>query len=75
MAGLWKLPVVFYCENNLYATEVPLANAAGNPEVADYSMAIIMFAGLGLLGLFFALMLKRQDKLHGFGVELPLNKK
>jgi hypothetical protein len=34
-----------------------------------------MFAGLGLVGLVFSLMLKFEDKRKGFGIELPLNKK
>jgi 2-oxoisovalerate dehydrogenase E1 component len=34
LAGLWKLPTLFVCENNQYATEVPFARAAANPEVA-----------------------------------------
>ena len=32
LAGIWKLPVLFVCENNQFATEVPFAYAAGNPE-------------------------------------------
>jgi 2-oxoisovalerate dehydrogenase E1 component len=34
LAGIWKLPVLFVCENNQFATEVPFAYAAGNPRVA-----------------------------------------
>src|ERR687883_452196 len=34
LASIWKLPVLFVCENNEFATEVPFAYAAGNPAVA-----------------------------------------
>src|ERR1700704_6153454 len=39
MAAIWKLPVVFVCENNQYATEVPFVTVAGNPDVSSRGLA------------------------------------
>ena len=39
LASIWKLPVLFVCENNQFATEVPFEYAAGNPNVASRSAA------------------------------------
>jgi 2-oxoisovalerate dehydrogenase E1 component len=39
MASIWKLPAVFVCENNQYATEVPFRYASGNPSVASRGAA------------------------------------
>lgn len=35
LAAIYGLPVLFVCENNLYATEVPFSYASRNPDVAS----------------------------------------
>ena len=39
MASIWKLPVLFICENNEFATEVPFQYSSGNPSVASRGAA------------------------------------
>ena len=39
LAASFRLPVIFVCENNLYATATPLATIAGNPEIAQRAVA------------------------------------
>jgi 2-oxoisovalerate dehydrogenase E1 component len=39
LAAIWQLPVIFVCENNLYATEVAFSYAARNPDVASRGAA------------------------------------
>src|SRR5438132_44403 len=39
LAAIWKLPVLFVCENNQFATEIPFASAAGNPSVSLRGLA------------------------------------
>lgn len=49
LASIWKLPVVFYCENNLYAVTTRYSDATLVPNVADrvgaYAMAGVIVDG------------------------------
>jgi 2-oxoisovalerate dehydrogenase E1 component len=58
LASIWKLPVLFVCENNEYATEVPFRYAAGNPTVAgraaSYGMPGVDLDGNDVLAIYAA---------------------
>jgi 2-oxoisovalerate dehydrogenase E1 component len=58
LATIWQLPVLFVCENNLYATEVPFAYASGNPNVGDrgpaYGLPSVIVDGNDVLAVFAA---------------------
>jgi nitrate/nitrite transporter NarK len=65
--GLWGVPI-------LAGVVLDRTNPA-SPDVLNYTPTMLMFSALSLLGLMFALVLKRENSKRNFGVELPLNKK
>ncbi len=72
--GLWAFPL-------LIGIMLDSTNPGITPEMVaaklvswDYTWAILMLAGLGILGLIFAFLLKKEDKTSGYGLELPSNK-
>ncbi len=44
LAAVWKLPVIFICENNLWAVSVPTSTSLAIPDIADRG------AGYGIPG-------------------------
>lgn len=42
MASIWKLPIVFLCENNKYGMSMDVARAMAVPNVADRAVAYAM---------------------------------
>jgi 2-oxoisovalerate dehydrogenase E1 component len=42
LAAIYRLPVVFICENNTYATEIKITYSASNPEIATRAQAFQM---------------------------------
>lgn len=56
LAGLWKLPVIFFCENNLYGEGTPLSKAAPITDLAiraeGYAFPGVMVDGNDPLAVF-----------------------
>ena len=50
---------------------VPETLAAGGEAFYDYTYALVMLALLGIVGLVFSVLLKREDKFSGYGLEEP----
>ncbi|MFN2537990.1 MAG: thiamine pyrophosphate-dependent dehydrogenase E1 component subunit alpha [Mycobacteriales bacterium] len=59
MAGLWKLPVVFVCQNNMWAEHTPIAEYAARTDLAGraeaYGMATIRVDGFDPIATFHVL--------------------
>lgn len=50
------------------------ANAAGEMQY-DYQLPMLIFMGLGIVALVFGFLLKRENRIKGYGLELPNIKK
>ncbi len=69
--GLWAFPI-------LIGKVLDISNPGVTPEALqagtaayDYTNPILMLTALGFFGVIFALLLKREDKVSGYGLELP----
>lgn len=74
MASIWKLPCLFICENNQYATEVPFSYASGSPEIgaraAMYGLAGATVDGNDVLAVFEAACAATERARSGGGATL-----
>lgn len=74
----WGLMLFFYLIGKVLEVTNPgitaeTIKAGGQPY--NYTISILMLAFLGLAGMLFAFLLKREDKVSGFGLELPSSMK
>lgn len=69
--GLWALPQLIGYVLERSNPGVAEALKAGKDVAYDYTNPMLMLAGLGVLGLLFAFLLKREDKFSGYGLEKP----
>lgn len=68
----WLIGVVLQMMNPGVSERV----AAGDPTaVYDYTVPMLIFAGLGVAAIFLGYLLKMEDKRKGYGLELPNIKK
>ena len=58
MASVWKLPVIYFCENNMYAISTPLEASHGQPDIAKraegYGMPGVVVDGQDVMAVWVA---------------------
>lgn len=69
--GLWLFPLIIGIVLDKTNPGVTPELVAQGLAAYDYTWPVLMLAFLGILGIIFALLLKKEDKRSGFGLELP----
>ncbi|MBN2481776.1 MAG: MFS transporter [Bacteroidales bacterium] len=69
--GLWAFPLLMGVILDRSNPGITPEMVAEKLAVYNYTNTILMLLFLGLLGIVFALLLKREDRKSGFGLELP----
>ncbi len=69
--GLMVFPYLIGVVLDHYNPGVAETLTAGGEAVYNYTMPLLMMAALGVIGFVFAILLKRDDKTSGYGLELP----
>jgi Na+/melibiose symporter-like transporter len=73
--GLLAIPALIGIVLDATNPEAVKVIAAGGKATYDYTVPMLVFAGLGVLALLLGLWLKTEDKKKGYGLELPNRKK
>jgi MFS family permease len=69
--GLWAFPLLIGVALDAANPEAAEVIAAGGTASYDYTVPMLIFAGLGVLALLLGLWLKAEDRKKGYGLELP----
>ena len=71
LAGLFKLPIIFLCENNLYAEMTPLDRSSAVTKLADrmdaYDIPSVRIDGNDVLAVYEAVLAARERAASGGG--------
>lgn len=71
MASLWKLPVLFVCENNFYGMSVPISKCSAQPELAQkaapHGMPYASMDGMDAVAVYSASLSIAEDIRSGKG--------
>ena len=73
--GLWGFPIIIGAALQAANPGVSEQIQAGAEVTYNYTVPMLIFAGLGVLAFFLGLWLKVLDRKKGFGLELPNVKK
>jgi len=69
--GLWAFPILIGKVLEMSNPNVTPETLKAGTEHYDYTNPVLMLTLLGLAGVVFAILLKREDKVSGYGLELP----
>jgi MFS family permease len=69
--GLFLFPILIGKVLDISNPGVTSEAIAAGTASYDYTNPILMLAGLGVLGVIFAFLLKKEDKVSGYGLEQP----
>ena len=71
LVALWGVPYLIGWVLDTYCvTGTRTVDGLTSPAY-NYALPMVIFTALGILSVVFALLLKREDRLRGFGLELP----